>query len=343
MKLLCLLVLAHPRLATALCECGFASEQWLFTDAIESDFTKSRNMADNNDWVRQQFNVTATAGRGRYGKSFSLENIQPHEAQEAPALQLRVDKVLRGGAVTAAEMDSARNDLHWGSYRAGMKLTAVNGTCAAFFWYLNDTQEIDMEFLSHEYNAGKRVYPVNLAIQSRKSMEAGYDASRTTTYKRVKLDFDPTAAFHEYRFDYLPGRVVFYADSVELAVMDGDEMPSASGHLILQHWSNGDPMWSGGPPEEDALLAVSYVKAYFNSSESKESWEKGCRQSGGSAICNVPGVTAANASSGGQFFTDGGSRKKGGEADSGCAGGGGWGLMATAVMALAILINSRGR
>ncbi|RDA93350.1 hypothetical protein CP533_0336 [Ophiocordyceps camponoti-saundersi (nom. inval.)] len=350
-------------LAAALCECGYAANvsrdgggPLLFTDLLESDFTKPRNISEDQDWVRQQFNVSAKAGRGRYGKSFSLDNIlSSHDAataadksQDSPSLQLRVDGVLNNDAVTAAEMDSARNDLHWGSYRAGMKLTAVNGTCAAFFWYLNDSQEIDMEFLSQEYDAGRRVYPVNLVIQSRKSMEAGYDASRTATYKRVNLTFDPTAAFHEYRFDYIPRRVIFYADSVKLAEMEGDEMPTAPGHLILQHWSNGDPKWSGGPPTQDALLTVSYVKAYFNSSENKarSNWEDRCRQSRGAAICNIPDVTADNASTGGHFFTEGGSRKIGGDVDSGCGDRGGYGmpgLMAVVMATLAVLVNGTGR
>ncbi|KAF4495821.1 xyloglucan endo-transglycosylase [Fusarium agapanthi] len=135
--------------------------------------------------------------------------------------------------------------------------------------YFNDTQEIDIEFLSQEFDHDNGIYPINLVVQSKKSLEAGYDASKTGSFKRVKLDFDPTDAFHEYRFDYLPGQVLFYADGKLLAHMKGADMPSSGGHLILQHWSNGNPLWSGGPPKEDATVTVSYVKAYFNSSNSE--------------------------------------------------------------------------
>ncbi|KLO88463.1 xyloglucan endo-transglycosylase-like protein [Fusarium fujikuroi] len=135
--------------------------------------------------------------------------------------------------------------------------------------YFNDTQEIDIEFLSQEFDHDNGIYPINLVVQSKKSLEVGYDASKTGSFKRVKLDFDPTDAFHEYRFDYLPGQVLFYADGKLLAHMKGGDMPSSGGHLILQHWSNGNPLWSGGPPKEDATVTVSYVKAYFNSSSSE--------------------------------------------------------------------------
>ncbi|ENH73069.1 hypothetical protein FOC1_g10008564 [Fusarium oxysporum f. sp. cubense race 1] len=136
-------------------------------------------------------------------------------------------------------------------------------------WYFNDTQEIDIEFLSQEFDHDNGIYPINLVVQSKKSLEAGYDASKTGSFKRVRLDFDPTDAFHEYRFDYLPGQVLFYADGKLLARMKGGDMPSSGGHLILQHWSNGNPLWSGGPPKEDATVTVSFVKAYFNSSNSE--------------------------------------------------------------------------
>lgn len=179
--------------------------------------------------------------------------------------------------------------------------------------YFNDTQEIDMEFLSQDYNHEKRLYPVNLVVQSQNSIKAGYDASRTDSFKRVNLTFDPTDGFHEYRFDYLPGRVVFYADSNKLAEMEGHEMPSSAGHLILQHWSNGDPKWSGGPPIQDALLTVSYVKAYYNASsrEKVSSWAQRCAEVQGAAVCSIPDVFASNASTGGRFFTDEGARGSG--------------------------------
>ena len=53
-------------------------------------------------------------------------------------LQLTVDSGLPvNGYIKTAQMDSAREDLLWGTYRAGMKLTKVAGTCASFFWVSN--------------------------------------------------------------------------------------------------------------------------------------------------------------------------------------------------------------
>lgn len=58
----------------ALCECGytstieaFGSSPVVFTDLIESDFLHIRNVAKDTDWRRQNYSVTAEAGRGPYG------------------------------------------------------------------------------------------------------------------------------------------------------------------------------------------------------------------------------------------------------------------------------------
>lgn len=65
-------------------------------------------------------------------------------------------------------------------------------------------------------------------------------------------------------------------------------MPSA---LLLSHWSNGAPGWSQGPPTEDAVMTISYVKAYFNSSEPARQRDQALRcvdQQANNAICEIP-------------------------------------------------------
>ncbi|KAF4333858.1 xyloglucan endo-transglycosylase [Fusarium beomiforme] len=276
------LLLLTARLVFGACECGYSVPTpkgdglVVFSDRLETNFSQLRTISEGHEWIAQEFTVSAKDGRGNFSKAFVPSNVDTrgteslNDSDRAAGLELRVgSEVSKDDAIPASEVDTARLDLHWGSFRAGMKLTDVKGTCAAFFWYFNDTQEIDIEFLSQEFDHDKGTYPINLVVQSKESMEAGYDASKTGTFNRVNLDFDPTDTFHEYRFDYLPGQVLFYADSKLLSRMKGGDMPSSGGHLILQHWSNGNPLWSGGPPKEDAIVIVSYVKAYFNSSNSE--------------------------------------------------------------------------
>ncbi|RYP56679.1 hypothetical protein DL771_011713 [Monosporascus sp. 5C6A] len=216
--------------------------------------------------------------RGPYGEAFTLQNVVSDNIADVEVFNelgekggdagahLVVGSEIVDGMVRTSEI--ATTDLHffYGTFRAGIKVTEVAGTCSAFFWYFNDTQEIDMEFLSAQFNKDNGTFPVNLVLQSPESSEAGSDASNTTDFKTVNLPFDPTADFHEYRFDYLEKEVIFYVDGKELARMTGSSVPTEPGHLLLSHWSNGNAGWSRGPPKTDAKTIVSYVKAYFNSS-----------------------------------------------------------------------------
>lgn len=114
----------------------------------------------------------------------------------------------------------------------------------------------------------------------------------------------------KFRPDWSPGAVSFYADGKLLMNMDEDGyVPSAPGKIVLSHWSNGQPLWSGGPPTTDAKLLISYVKAYFNSSDPARQKDYGqrCKASdrdARSATCPVPDLDGPPTAANSRFFTD---------------------------------------
>ncbi|RYP10753.1 hypothetical protein DL765_008021 [Monosporascus sp. GIB2] len=299
-------------LALGACECGYAisnkNEKVVFTDLLESDFvhldiTDRSGEYGKYGWAAQVFNKSMHDARGPYGEAFTLQNVvsnkiadtkvfdEPGEKGGDAGAHLVVGSEIVDGMVKNSEIATTQLHFFYGSFRAGIKVTDVAGTCSAFFWYFNDTQEIDIEFLSAEFNKDNGTYPVNLVLQSLGSREAGFDASNTKDFERVNLPFDPTTDFHEYRFDYLEREVVFYGDGKELARMTGSSVPTEAGHLLLSHWSNGNPGWSRGPPKTDATTTVSYVKAYFNSSmdSRRADFVSRCTDPAAeSAFCDVP-------------------------------------------------------
>ncbi|KAB8296145.1 hypothetical protein EYC80_008934 [Monilinia laxa] len=305
------MVLSFAAYATADCECGYSSSigdsvnPYIFTDLIESDFLHISNITLDTDWRRQQFNVSAAAGRGPYGMDYNIEQVVSNpildehswsgngEFGADPGVQLTVgggDPT--SGFVQTAEMDSAREDLLWGTYRAAMKLTSTPGTCSAFFWPRNRYGV----FLSSQFNVENNTFPVNLVLQSVQSVQAGYNAVGTGNYVVANLPFNPTTGYHEYRIDFIPGNVIFYADGQILAKMNSTAVPTSPGHMIITQWSNGNPLWSSGPPSHDAVISVSYVKAYFNSSDPmrETALKQRCKNSGAAnAICAIPDQTLA--------------------------------------------------
>jgi beta-glucanase (GH16 family) len=115
--------------------------------------------------------------------------------------------------------------------------------------YHNNTQEIDMEFLSKQFNETDSSI-LNLVIQSPESQAAGFNAIYTPGFADPRLLFRSDMAFHDYRFDWTPGQVAFYADDRLLRVMT-ENIPDSGGHMVFNHWSNGDEGWSAGPPTQD--------------------------------------------------------------------------------------------
>lgn len=344
-----LAVLLLVTVARADCECGYrlstnntatntsftnvdpqSNTQLILTDLIETNFANISDVGDNTDWVRQEWTTTPEQSRGDFGTSMAVSNVVTNNG----GLDITVRAGEENSMVAGGEIDTARRDVFYGTFRASMKLTDVSGTVGAFFWvslddllrmssldrvvglpftnmrttqYFNDTQEIDIEFLSKDFNTTNSSYPINMVLQSRLSAESGFDATNTPTYQVAYLPFDPRADFHEYRLDFVPGRVIFLADGAVLTEMDDPSaVPTAAGHLALSHWSNGNALWSGGPPTSDAVLAIQYVKAYFNSSDTarQQDFEARCVDpAAAGAVCDIPNVVAGNDSAAGWFFT----------------------------------------
>ena len=175
-----------------------------------------------------------------------------------------------------------------------MKSTPVNGTCAAHFWYHNDSQEIDMELLSRQHDGDRTL--VNLSVHSKESVANDNDARNTTGYIEGQLEFDPADGFHEYRYDWWHDGIRFYTDGRWLGDVD-DFIPTQPGHFQLSHWSNGYARWSAGPPDQDALITVAYYMGYFNSTDvtQMEEYEERCgdgRDVG--RVCDVPDFEASS-------------------------------------------------
>lgn len=148
-----------------------------------------------------------------------------------------------------------------------------------------------MEFLGAQQNESSS--PVNLVLQSHQSVDQGFDAAGTDGYDVHQLSFQPDEGFHEYRFDWSPDALKFYADGVLLRTMT-KSIPDSPGHITLSHWSNGDPKWSAGPPETDAILTIQYLKGYFNSSDvaRQNDWQDRCHDPEAvNATCSIPEVT----------------------------------------------------
>jgi hypothetical protein len=128
-----------------------------------------------------------------------------------------------------------------------------------FFFYANDNEESDIEFLSDpnaEANPGDGSTPLHYTNQP---LTAG--AAETTTEEPITSD--ATSAVHEYRLDWTSAGTVFYVDNV-LQTTFTTNVPDAAGYWMWNNWSDGSPGWSAGPPAEDNVLMVQRIEMYYN-------------------------------------------------------------------------------
>ncbi|KJX95521.1 hypothetical protein TI39_contig4106g00011 [Zymoseptoria brevis] len=307
-------LLAAVTFASALqdCSCGYmvntTDQEYhaVFTEIFETDFLHVGDLKKDtgNSWLPQKYDYTAEASHGPYGKAARVENVKTNPLHNAwdwtgpgihgqdLGLQLWTKDnfvdISGNSMIRIAEVVSTRDDILYGSFRIGLKTSAVNGTCGGFFFYLNEPAEIEMEFLSstNQKSAGF----VHLVVPSEEDMHRGYIKHDSPNVDAHSLIFSPTTDYNEFRFDWLPDRIDFYANGERLSTVT-DDVPDSPGSLRIIHWSTGDDDWSGGPPKEDAVMTVSYVKAYFNSPEPDNTQVSlmSCQDSlGGEHACRIP-------------------------------------------------------
>jgi hypothetical protein len=284
---------------TSHCKCGYTvnattdNQFAVFTDYFESDLLHAFTETAVGEftgipalWLPQEYNAPARNIGGRFGESKQFDNLiinplpngtwgREPDHNGGAGMQLWVRHELKNNMVPVAEAVSSRNDMLYGSFRAAIRFTGTNGTNGAFSWYHNDTQEIDMAFLS------KHPKKINLVVHS---PDSKLDSDIN---KPFKYDDDFPQGFHEYRFDWMPDRIDFYVDS-SLVWTTTKNIPNSEGRLILSHSSNGNPAWSGGPPTEDAVMTVAYVKAYFNTTLSRDEPRPECSAIQADTVCVVP-------------------------------------------------------
>ena len=137
------------------CECGYAIKSGdvreVFRDLLENDFVHLDIMDRTQEygrygWAAQAFDMTKEEARGPYGELFTVDNVVSSTIANKKifddegdhggdaGLHLTVGSKTMNDMVPSAQI--ATTDLHfsYGTFRAGMKVTDVPGTCSAFFW-----------------------------------------------------------------------------------------------------------------------------------------------------------------------------------------------------------------
>jgi beta-glucanase (GH16 family) len=155
----------------------------------------------------------------------------------------------------------------YGTYEVRMQIPNVPSSITGFFLYGGDgVAEIDIEAFNEDVtdsaggaDKGKIMFTTyaknedgspNLTPTHTTNGEPGNEPPMT-------LPFDPTAGMHNYRFDFYPNSVKFYADDVLMKEWT-DGLPSDKMQLLLNAWY---PRWmSQTPPPNDKYLKIEWIR-----------------------------------------------------------------------------------
>jgi beta-glucanase (GH16 family) len=163
-------------------------------------------------------------------------------------VQLKLNASPQGTKPVCAEITSKRSNFLYGSYRTSIKFDSTPGAVVGWFVYKDepDLHEIDVEFLTEDV---KHIHFTLHHIQT------------SVDYKKKTIAFDPTAGFHEYRFDWYSNRVVYYIDGKAFDSL-GVKVPDAACTIMLNLWSANIDGWGGPAPKKDTYMYIDYMHYY---------------------------------------------------------------------------------
>lgn len=162
-------------------------------------------------------------------------------------LELKLSGSQPGQKPVCAEIATKKSDFRYGTYRGSIKMTNKPGAVVGFFSYLGSPlNEVDIEFLTNN---------------PRTAYFTLHHITTNVDHTTKPVAFDPSAAFHEYRFDWHPDSVVYYIDAQRVAILK-KSVPDMAALFMINHWSGNIDGWGGPAPTQDVLMHVDW--AYYS-------------------------------------------------------------------------------
>lgn len=185
-----------------------------FTHSQTFDFSTLTSFP-TNDLVISTYPI----GSSPYTQLYTTANV----AVSSGSLQLKVPGGQTASPILGAEVSTHDDDILYGSVRTMIKASTVAGTCHGAYFYKDDSHEVDIEVITGD--KWKGVHYTNQKA----------DASAEATTVHMALPSDATAAFQEYRIDWLPDRTDFYLNGKLQKSLNGN-VPSTPGSWLFNNW-----------------------------------------------------------------------------------------------------------
>ncbi|KAI7231781.1 hypothetical protein KC330_g6247 [Hortaea werneckii] len=265
-----LLATARAAILDKQCSCGFQdpTSKEVYTDALIVYFNETEVINDDL-FLLQDFEHKKEQGWNSVWKvgakpgNVEINNdtfIWPH----IQSLQLRTSPSTPDHVVNGGSLRSVRQDMQYGSFRAGMRGAAkyTGGTALSFMLRYNGSEALNVDLMNMmDWRDARVSYLINGEWPSEDSV---------TNYTVMEAaGQDPWRDYTDVRFDWNTSTAAFWiAGNQTRAVTRHDRtLPLAGQPLYLRTWSTGDDYYMEGPPGVNGTRGhVLYVRSFFNSS-----------------------------------------------------------------------------
>ena len=250
------------------CHCGFLDplNGRSYTDSLIVYFNETGELGD-------AFNVSSyehayEKGWGKYYREGALESNVYYENGStwniSPGwLNLNVSAKTSKHLVNGAEIETKRQDMMYGSFRALLRSAAPyagGGSALSMRLLHNESISAELDLLSMDDSGVAAKY----ATSTNGDAPLPENSVNYTTLLGSEYNQSPWD-FWEYRMDWNPESIEWFA-----GVNKTRAMPATNWTLPVsvsfKHWSLGLPGWTEGPPGNDSGAAVGWLRLFFNSS-----------------------------------------------------------------------------
>ena len=261
------------------CNCGFydAATEQLYTESIVVYFNETDSIPSN--FVAQEFVHKKEKGwTSIYRQGANPDNVAVGNTSQPSwlagtdnpnSLELFCDPSTDDHLVVGGALESLRQDLFYGSFRASMRSPEPwsGGSALSMMLPFNESESIEIDLLNMK--------AANLGVVMTIVDDEGFDIDHATNYTTINngtLGVPATSPWNymDLRFDWTKDFVNFTINSnmtrSVIAKHSSESIPKVAMPLLFKHWSVGDVDYMQGPPVNRSGANVAWVRAFFNSS-----------------------------------------------------------------------------
>lgn len=187
-----------------------------FNTHLSVDFTKISKLPST---LQVSTNTIGAGPYAPYARRFDASNIK----LGTDGLTMLVPGGQKKSPISSAQLITTWDDILHGSVRTVAIASNVPGTVHGLFFYMDDSQETDIEIRTSELS---QVYFTNQITKP----------GNPETSVNMTAPKDMTTAWHEYRIDWVPGKTMFYIDGVLKHTMT-QNIPSEAGQWMWNNWA----------------------------------------------------------------------------------------------------------